>query len=141
MCFLFVLWDRYSSCFFTVPLSDPQSEFPDVGLRTFTAVGDLLWYYCSPVSGSPTCQLLDLILLWLQPQLPFHCTILFVFGDEVSFFGRFQHHPVNDCSTASFDFGALAGNEHTSFYSSILNWKSIDIEGISLWIEWLVHAQ
>ena len=29
------------------------------------------------------------------------------------------------CSTASCDFGALAGDEHTSFYSAILNWKPL----------------
>ena len=68
MCFCFVLWDCDSSCFFTVPLSDAQSEPPDVEPRTFTAVGELLWYYCSPVSGSLTWQLLDLILLWLHPN-------------------------------------------------------------------------
>ena len=38
--------------------------------------------------------------------------------------GRFQHPPVNGCSTASCDFGALAGrNKHLSFYSTILNRK------------------
>ena len=35
------------------------------------------------------------------------------------FFGGFQHLPVNDCSTASCNFGTLAGgDEHISFYST-----------------------
>ena len=46
-----------------LPLPDPQVGKPDVGLRTFTPVGGLLWYNCSPVCESPTQQLWDLILL------------------------------------------------------------------------------
>ena len=48
---------------FLLPLPDPQVWKPDVGLRTFTAVGGLLWYKCSPVCESPTQQFWDLILL------------------------------------------------------------------------------
>ena len=44
-------------------LPDPQFGKPDVGLRSFTPVGRLLWYKCSPVCESPTQQLWDLILL------------------------------------------------------------------------------
>ena len=40
----------------------PQAEKPDVGLRMFTAVGKLLWYYCSLVCGLPTQRIWDLIL-------------------------------------------------------------------------------
>ena len=36
-----------------VPLQDPQAGKPDTKLRIFTTVGELLWYYCSPVCGSP----------------------------------------------------------------------------------------
>ena len=43
----------------------------------------------------------------IVPLLPF-CYGFFVFGCGVSFFDRFQHLPVDDCSTASFDFGSLA---------------------------------
>ena len=32
----------------------------------------------------------------------------FVFVCGVSYFGRFQHPPVDDCSIASFNFGFLA---------------------------------
>ena len=52
-----ILWE------FLLPLSDPQVGKPDVGLRTFTPVGGLLWYKCSPVCESPTQRLWDLILL------------------------------------------------------------------------------
>ena len=48
---------------FLLLLLDPQVGKPDVGLRTFTPVGGLLWYKCSPVCESPTQQLWDLILL------------------------------------------------------------------------------
>ena len=48
---------------FLLPLPDPQVGKPDMGLRTFTPVGRLLWYKCSPVCESPTQQLWDLILL------------------------------------------------------------------------------
>ena len=57
-----ILWE------FPLPFSDPQAGKPDVGLRTFTPVGGLLWYNCSPVCESPTQQLWDLILLSLCPS-------------------------------------------------------------------------
>ena len=49
---------------------DPQAGKPGMGFRTFTTVGELLWYYCSPVCGSPTQQVKsrDLILLCLHPS-------------------------------------------------------------------------
>ena len=42
------------------------------------------------------------------------------FFDGVSFFGRFQHPPVNGHSTATCDSGALAEDKCTTFYSTIL---------------------
>ena len=48
---------------FLLPLPDPQVKKPDVGLRTFTPVGGFLWCHCSPVCGSHTQWLWDLILL------------------------------------------------------------------------------
>ena len=35
-----------------LPLPDPQAGQPDVGPRTFTPMGNLLWYSCFPVFGS-----------------------------------------------------------------------------------------
>ena len=49
-------------------LPGPQVGKPDVWLRTFTPVGRLLWYKCSPVCESPTQRLRDLILLWSRPS-------------------------------------------------------------------------
>ena len=96
---------------FPVPLLDTQAGKPDVGLRTFTIAGELLWYY-SVAYGSPTRWVWGLILLWL------HTSSLSL--DVVSFFGGFQRPFVYGGSTASCDFGALAGeDEHMSFYSTI----------------------
>ena len=58
----------------------------------------------------------------IVPLLSSCCGFFFVFGHGVSFFGVFQHPPVNGGSTASCSFGALTGGgELTSFYSAILN--------------------
>ena len=62
--------------------------------------------------------------IMIAPIRPSHYGFLFVFGCEVSFFGGFQHSPANGCSIASCSFVALGGgDEHMSFYSTILNWK------------------
>ena len=58
----------------------------------------------------------------IVPLLLFHCGFSFVFGCGVSFFGGFQCFPVDGCSKASCNFGALAGgDERMSFDSTILN--------------------
>ena len=79
-----------------------------MGFRTFTTAGKLLWYYCSPVCGSPTWWVWDLILS-IMPLLSPCCSFFFVFGHGVSFFGGFQHLPVDGCSIASCNFGAFHG--------------------------------
>ena len=60
----------------------------------------------------------------IVPLLPSRCSF-FVFGYGVSLFGGFQCPPVDGCSTASCDFGALTGgDEHTPPSSTeILNGK------------------
>ena len=56
--------------------------------------------------------------LWLEVGSPASP----VFGRGVSFFDGFQRPPVSGCSTASCNFGALAGgDELTSFYCAMLN--------------------
>ena len=88
-----------------------------MGVRTFTIVGEFLWYYCSPVCGLPTQQVWDLILLWLC--LSYRLTVASPLSLDVGnhFFGGFQSLPVDSCN-----FGALTGgDERTSFYSTILN--------------------
>ena len=60
----------------------------------------------------------------IVPLLPYSCNFFFVFGHGAYVFGRFQGPPDSGCSTVSCDVGALVGgNEHTFFYSAILNWK------------------
>ena len=91
-----------------------------MGLRTFTLVGGLLWYKCSPVCESPTQPLWiwfycdcapPTISLWLL-------LCLWMWG---IFSGEFQCLPVDDCPAANCDSGVLArGCESTSFYSAIL---------------------
>ena len=64
----------------------------------------------------------------IAPLLLSRCSFFFVFGCGVSFFGGFQHPPVNGCSTVSCNFGILkGGDECTSLYSTILNWKSLTL--------------
>ena len=51
-----------------------------------------------------------------------------VFERRVSFLRGFCHPPVDGGSTASCDFGALAGRDKPiSFYSPILNWKLLSL--------------
>ena len=54
---------------FPVPLSDPQAGKPLMGLRTFPAVQELLWSHCSPICGSPTWRVWDLILTRLRTSV------------------------------------------------------------------------
>ena len=54
------------------------------------------------------------------------CCDFFVFECGVSFFGEFWCSPINGCSTASCNFGALTGGDGCiSFYSVILNQNPI----------------
>ena len=101
-------------------LSDPQAGKPDMEFRTFTTVRELLWFYCSPVCGSLTGR----EWVWILCLHPSYClTVASSLSLDMGciFFGGFQHLPVDGCSTASCNFGTLAGgDEHTSFYSTIL---------------------
>ena len=48
-------------------------------------------------------------LIMIVPLLPSCCGFFFVFGHEASFFGGFQCSSVDGCSTASCNFGIIAG--------------------------------
>ena len=90
-------------------LSQPGKA--DVGLRTFTVVGELLWYYCSPIFGLPTCWVWD-----------FDFTVTSSLSQDGGIFIFLWWVPVNGCSTASYNFGVFSrGAECTFFYSIILN--------------------
>ena len=56
---------------FPVPLLYPQVGKSDVEPRTFITLWEILWHYCSPVCGSPTQRVWELILTWLC-----HSTVL-----------------------------------------------------------------
>ena len=70
-------------------------------------MGEFLSYYCSLDCGSPTRQVWYLIFVMTAPLLLFNCSLFFVFRHGVSLFGGFLHPPVDGCSTASYDSGAL----------------------------------
>ena len=58
--------------------------------------------------------------------LPSCCGFSFALGHGVSFFGGFQHSPVDGCSAASFNFGVLTGeDEHMSFILLLLHLENI----------------
>ena len=81
-----------------------------MGLSTSTAAGELLQYYCSPVCGSPTQQVWDLLLLYLYSS--FHLVVASSLSLDVGYlFWGGQHPPVNGCSTASCHFCALTGDD------------------------------
>ena len=72
-----VLWNLVSkyhwpsksdSLWISSPLDRSQTSKHDMGLRTFITMGELIWYYCTPVCGLPTWQIQDLFLLWLDPS-------------------------------------------------------------------------
>ena len=106
------------------PIAGPPVWKPDVGLRTFTPMGGLLWYNCSLVCESPTQWLWDLILLWLCPS--YHLTVASPSASDLGcLFWWVQCLPVDDYSAVSCESGALSrGSERTSFYSAILNQSS-----------------
>ena len=93
----------------SLDIPSPLVKFPRwkswIGFRTFTTVGELLWYYCSPVCGSPTQKIWDLILSWLCPSYSL-VAVSSVSLDVGSFFGGFQRPPIDGCSTASCNSGA-----------------------------------
>ena len=82
-----ILWE------FFLPLLDPQVGKPDVGLRTFTPVGGLLWYNCSPVCESTHTVDMESHFIVIAPLLPSHCSFSFVFGSGISFWWV----PVSSC--------------------------------------------
>ena len=65
-------------------------------------------------------KLWDLILNAIASLIPSCWDFSFALGHGVSFFGGIQHPPIDGFSAASCDFGVLAGDEHMSFYPTIL---------------------
>ena len=82
----------------------------------------LFWYYSMWVTHLTG---MGFYLIVIVPLLYSCCIYFFVFEWQVSFYGGFQS-PVDSCSTVSCDFGSLkGGDEHMSFYSTILNQKPV----------------
>ena len=107
------------------PFVGLQAGKPDMGLRTFTTVGELLRYYCSPVCGSPNKWVWHLIFIMIEPFLSGCLAAASSLSLDMGylFFVGFQCPPVDGCSTTSCNFDALSGgDERTPFYSTIFNW-------------------
>ena len=62
------------------------------------------------------------LILNMILALPPSCWGFFALGCGVSFFGGIQHFPVDGCSAMGCNFGVLAGDECTSFYSTVLRY-------------------
>ena len=71
-------------------------ESPGTNKVLFESSEHLWWVWC-------------LILKVILPLLPSCWGFSFALGRGVSFFGGIQHSPVDGCSTASCNFGVLAG--------------------------------
>jgi len=67
---------------FQVPLSEPQAAFLDVWCRAFTIVGELLWYFCSPVTYSVGMGFEFIVIV---PLLLSCCDFHFFFERDVWF--------------------------------------------------------
>ena len=65
-------------------------------------------------------QVWGLILNVILSFLPSCWGLSFAFGRGISFFDGIQHSPVDGCSAVCCEFGVLAEDEHTFFYSVIL---------------------
>ena len=78
--FSLVLWKTYNQILLAHKARFPGDSqslcIPRLGsLRwgsKLTIMWELLWYYCSPLCGSPTWQVWDLIWSWLHPS--YHLT-------------------------------------------------------------------
>ena len=78
-----------------------------MGLRTLTPVGEPLPYNYSPVCGSPTWGVWNLIISQVCPSYPSHCGSLFM---SLIVEGLFWLVPIlftDGCSAVSCDFGVI----------------------------------
>ena len=103
-------------------LSDPQGQKPDVGFRTFTIVQELLWYYCSPDCASLTQQVWALVFIMIVPS--YHLIVASCLSLNVGY-----HFLVGSSVLLQQLVAILVLTQEMStcisFYSAILNWKSL----------------
>ena len=109
---------------FPISLSYPQAGLPDVRCRTFTIMGELLWYFCSPVAYPVDMGFEFIVIaLLLLSCCDFH--FFFEHGFCVCVcVCVFQCPPVGSCSIASCSYGA-GGDGQTSSYTAILKQKPL----------------
>ena len=95
---------------------------------TICSLDELLFLFgpvCCTMSSSNCCFLTCKQISQEAGQVLWYSHLFegfsFALGCEVSFFSGIQHSPVYGCSVESCNFGALAGDECTSFYSTIFS--------------------
>ena len=92
--------------------------------RTFTTMGELLRYFCSPVLWVTYLAGMGFDFMVIVPLLP-SLSGFFLSLDMGYIFWWVLALSIDGCSTASCDFGALAGGDvHMSYYA-MLNWRPI----------------
>ena len=102
-------------------LLDPWVGESDVGLRFLTPVGEPPQYNDSPVCGSPTLRVWDLVTLRPCPSYPYHCGSLFISLVVGDLFWEVPVIFINGDSADSCDFGVLMrGGERRSWCSTVL---------------------
>ena len=139
MCFLrveslfpLVLWKSYNPLLLVYKVRFPgiPSSFArshagkcDLGLRTFTTVGELLWCYCSPVWRSPTRWVWHLIWSWLSLYRPAAASCLWTWG---IIYGGFPCPLVDGYSTASCNLmlsqGKMSSHPSPPSWTGVIIW-------------------
>ena len=107
-----------------IPLLDAQAWKPDIELRTITTVGELLWHYCFPVHGPPTQWVWDFILLWFYPS--YHLVVASLLSLDIGYLFLVWSSILLLTVVQQLVAG---GDEHMSFYSTILNQSCIFFNG------------
>ena len=106
--FLVLLLDSQSFCWIPRLGSLTWGSEPSQQWENFFGIIVLQFVGCPPDGYGVWCH--------CDCTSPTILQFFFVFGHGVSFFDGFQDSPVDGCSTASCDFGALAGADECTFY-------------------------
>ena len=90
-----------------------------VELRALTPVGKLLWYNYSPVCGSPTQVVWDLIISWERPSYYLMVSSLCLWIQNIFFWKIPVFFLIDSCSAVSCDFDVFLRARY--FCSAILS--------------------
>ena len=101
-----------------LPMPDPSAGEPNVRLRALSPVGDLLQYNYSPVCGSPSQVVWDLIILRLLWFLLMSLDVEYLFVVGLSF--------IDGCSAVSCDFGVLVRGGEPILISFRINYAMLN---------------